>query len=93
MKKSIMILTLMVTLFIGVAYADIYPTTVIVRDLDFQHDLVICEDCNGNEWTFEGIEDWDIDDMASMIMYDMETPTIEDDEIIIVRYSGYAGGL
>lgn len=93
MKKFIMILALALVLSISMAYADIYPTTVIVRDFDYQYDLVICEDYNGNEWIFEGIEDWDIDDMISMIMDDMDTSIIEDDEIIMVRYSGYAGGL
>lgn len=93
MKKFIMILALALALSISVAYADIYPTTVIVRDLDYQYDLVICEDYNGNEWILEGIDNWDIDDMISMIMDDMDTSIIEDDEIIMVRYSGYAGGL
>ena len=93
MKKSIIIIAAMLVLVASVSYADIYPTTVIVRELDFDNDLVICEDCEGNEWILEGIDDWGIGDMISMIMDDMDTYTIEDDEILMVRYSGYAEGL
>ena len=93
MKKIAMVIIMALILSIGVAYADIYPTTVIIREIDYLNDLVICEDYNGNEWIFEGVEDWDIDDMVSMIMNDMGTEEIEDDEIIMMRYSGYAEGL
>lgn len=88
-----MAMALVLVPFVGVAYADIYPTTVIIREIDHMNDLVICEDYNGNEWIFEGVEDWDVDDIVSMIMNDMGTETIEDDEIIMMRYSGYAEGL
>lgn len=92
MKKIAIIVILTFALTIGVSCADIYPMTAIVRELDYTNNLVICEDFNGNEWIFEGIEDWDIDDIASMIMSDMSTLTIEDDEIIMIRYSGYTEG-
>lgn len=88
-----MVIIMALVLFVGVAYADIYPTTVIIREIDHLNDLVVCEDYNGNEWVFEGIEDWNIDDIVSMIMNDMDTEEIEDDEIIMMRYSGYAEGL
>ena len=92
MKRFAMIVVMVLVLIVSAAYADIYPTTVIIRDIDHSNDLVICEEYNGNEWVFEGVEDWDIDDMVSMIMNDMDTEIIEDDEIIMMRYSGYAKG-
>lgn len=71
------------------ACASLYPTVCVVTDLDYENDLVIIEDCTGNLWVFEGIEDWDLGDIVGLIMNDMETPTIEDDEIVMMRYCGY----
>ena len=52
-------------------------------------DYVVCLDFNGNEWIFEGAEDWCIHDFASLLMWDNETENIEDDIIINAFYSGY----
>jgi hypothetical protein len=94
MKKAIMItITVIITLSSICAYADIYPTTAIVREIDYDNDVVYCEDCNGDMWAFEGIEDWDIDDIVSMIMDDNDTEWIHDDIIVQIRYGGYAEGL
>lgn len=90
--KKIIIITLCIMSIATMAYADIYPTTMIVVELDNQHDIVICEDFNGNQWAFEGIEDWCIGDIVSMIMDDMGTESIYNDTIIMVRYSGYMEG-
>lgn len=74
--------------------AEIYPKTAIIREVDYEEDIVLCEDCNGNIWAFGEVEDWDIDDIVSMIMDDNNTPeTIYDDIIVMVRYGGYAEGL
>ena len=90
MKKAIMAMVIMiiVSVIIG-TYAEQYPTTMIVNELDYDENMVICIDFNGNEWAFEEIEDWCIGDIASMIMDDMGTESIYDDTIIMVRYSGY----
>jgi hypothetical protein len=93
MKKIATIIIIAFVLSIGIAYADIYPTTVIIREIDYLNDLVICEDYNGNEWVFEGIEDWDVNDIVSMIMNDNETELIYDDVIMQIRYSGHTEGL
>lgn len=71
----------------------IYPLTTIIRDIDPEQDIVYAEDCNGNIWTFYGVEDWDIDDICSMIIYDNDTDIIYDDIILKVQYGGYAAGL
>lgn len=98
MTVSLLVLILMIMLCV-VAFADkgepclenLYPMTAVVFDLDRENDIVICETCSGMLWEFEGCEDWDIDDIVSLLMYDNETPLVYDDEIIMVRYGGYFG--
>lgn len=67
----------------------LYPTTMVVTEIDDTNDLVILEDFNGNEWSFYGAEDWQVDDIASVIMSTNGTADIYDDKIMIARYSGY----
>lgn len=93
MKKAIMAMVIMIIVSVTIGtYAEQYPTTMIVNELDYDENIVICIDFNGNEWAFEEIEDWCIGDIASMIMDDMGTESIYDDTIIMVRYSGYVEG-
>ena len=66
-----------------------YPKTAVIVELCEEDDLVIAEDANGQNWCFSGIEDWCIGDLASMIMDDMGTEIIYDDEIVDAYYSGY----
>lgn len=68
---------------------NLYPKTAVIVDLHEEEDLVIAEDANGQNWCFSGIEDWCIGDLASMLMDDMGTEIIYDDEIVDTRYSGY----
>jgi antirestriction protein len=72
--------------------AENYALTTIVISLDYENDLVQCEDFNGNLWEFEGCEDWVIGDIASLLMNDRGTEKIYDDTIIDARYSGYFEG-
>ena len=72
---------------------NLYPTTVIVYELDQENDLVTVEDANGNLWQFEGCKDWEINDICSILMNDCGTISIYDDEIVMVRYSGATEGL
>lgn len=68
--------------------SDSYAMTTKVVELDRENDVVVCEDFNGNLWEFYGCEDWQIDDIASLLMDDNGTPTIYDDEIVSARYNG-----
>jgi hypothetical protein len=68
-----------------------YPLTALVVDFNEEEDIVICEDYAGNIWKFEGIEDWMEGDLVSMLMDSKGTPLIFDDEILLVRYSGWIG--
>ena len=71
------------------AMAEEYPTCGIVVEINEEENLVFVEDFNGNVWAFEGIEDWFIGDICAMIMDDMDTETIYDDEIVMVRCCGW----
>lgn len=67
----------------------LYPETAIVREVDCKADEVTVECFNGNLFVFKGTDDWDTNDICSMLMYDNGTPIVYDDEILSVKYSGY----
>ena len=70
-----------------------YALTTQVVQVDYENDVVVCQDFNGNLWEFEGTEDWMYGDIASLVMNDMGTPEIYDDEIVAPpRYGGYFDG-
>ena len=65
-----------------------YPLTTRVVEVDEDADLVTCEDFNGNLWEFEGCEDWQEGDIASLLMNSKGTEKIFDDEILLAHYNG-----
>lgn len=69
-----------------------YPDTGLVTCVDTETDTVtyVCQ--NGNEFQFYGTEDWMEGDLVSVIMENMGTDTVYDDEIVTVRYSGWFDG-
>lgn len=67
----------------------IYPMSGIVTEVNRQEDRVVVTDSIGNEWEFDGAEDWHTGDIAAMIMEDNGTEEIYDDEIIDVQYDGW----
>jgi hypothetical protein len=68
----------------------IYPMSGIVTEVNRQEDRVVVTDSIGNEWEFDGAEDWHTGDIAAMIMEDNGTEEIYDDEIIDIQYDGWA---
>lgn len=66
-----------------------YAMTAVVSNLDYARDTVTVKNATGFTWVFSGTEDWDIGDVASLVMNDNGTQIIFDDEIVSVRYSGY----
>lgn len=66
-----------------------YATTFKITDLDYKTDTIIFSDANGNIWEYEGIEDWELGDTASVLMFDNGTTNIYDDEIVSMRYSSW----
>jgi len=99
MKKIIAItLSLTLALTLSLAYTEdmtdrgeFYPLLTIVIDKDYseQWPIVICEDKQGNIWTFyDDIDIWQIGDIANILMWNMGG-NIEDDEVVEVYYEGH----
>lgn len=61
-----------------------YAQLATVVEIDTRHNEVVCVDGQGNEWIFTGIEEWQINDIAIMVMDDNQTDDVEDDVIITV---------
>lgn len=64
----------------------LYPLSTTVTEIN--NDTVTVEDSNGNLWSFDGAEDWEINDSCALIMDDNNTKDIRDDVIISTRYQG-----
>lgn len=91
MKKGFSLISFILILcfFTTATASTFYPLTTVVIDFDYSEDLVFCVDYCGNVWTFPEIEDWQIGDIASLLMWDSETDFIIDDAIIEVNYGGW----
>ena len=61
-----------------------YPLSTTVTEI--KSDTVTVEDSNGNIWSFDGAEDWQVGDGCALIMHDNSTSEIIDDTIISTRY-------
>ena len=90
MNKKTIVLGIIVSLIIAtlatIPCHKTYAKTAAVVEIN--DNVVICEDNNGEAWAFESTKDWVEGDIVSMIMDDMGTKTIYDDEIRSVRYCG-----
>ena len=86
----------LLTAFVGTLSKPVgneYALTTQVVQVDYENDVVVCQDFNGNLWEFSGCEDWMYGDIASLVMNDMGTPEIYDDEIVVPpQYGGYFDG-
>ena len=86
-----MLITTLITLILSGninGNATLYPETAIVREIDPVEDTVLVEAGNGNLFVFKGTEDWEEDDICSMLMSDNGTANVDDDIILDVKYSG-----
>lgn len=101
MKKLSVIFGIMVAIvcLVGFTKADnktqtdnFYGMTAKVIEVDRENDVVVIKDFSGYVWEFGGIEDWEVDDIATCVMYDNNTKSILDDEIVNVTYNGYFEG-
>lgn len=67
-----------------------YPETLYVIDIDETQDTVLCRTFSGMLYEFDGVEDWQVNDIVSAIMNDNgTTETIIDDYFVDIRYSGW----
>lgn len=88
-KLTIIALILILTAIALTAYADLYPETAKVVEVNYDEDLVTVETFTGFLFVFEGCEDWAEGDCASLIMEDNGTEKVFDDEILIAQYSAW----
>jgi hypothetical protein len=94
MKKFTIIWSIVVAIAIlmgiaACASAEQYPQAFVVELVNYEQDFMVLVDYNGNEWIYEGVEDFDCGDIVAAIMEECGTPTIYDDEIVKIRYAGY----
>ena len=66
-----------------------YALTVKVVSIDRENDIVTFEDCNGFLWQILGVEDWEVEDGASLLMDSNGTEEIFDDVIISARFNNW----
>ena len=66
--------------------------TCAPTDMGFYTLNAVAVDFNGNEWGFEGIEDYNNGDYITMLMCDNGTPIIYDDVICATHYDGWLCG-
>nr|DAR20345.1 MAG TPA: hypothetical protein [Caudoviricetes sp.] len=67
-------------------FSHLYPLSTVVTEIN--NDIVTVEDSNGNIWSFNGVEDWQVGDCCALIMHDNSTSEIIDDTIISTQYQG-----
>lgn len=65
-----------------------YPTTAKVIKVKRKTDTVTVQDYSGHKWKFRGCEDYEKNDVVSMLMDSNGTKIVTDDIILQVRYSG-----
>lgn len=97
MKKFVIIWSVVVAcaILMGIvacASAEQYPQTFVVDSVNHEQNYMVLIDYNGNEWIYEDVEDFDCGDIVAAIMEERGTPTIYDDEIVMIRYAGYMEG-
>lgn len=68
----------------------IYPQTARITHLDYETDTVTITTATNISYSFEGVEDYELGDLVSVIMNSNHTKDyILDDTIIKVQYSGF----
>ena len=81
MRKAIKKVT--AYLFLGL----IYITSM--RVCDTSNNIVTMETATGYTYSFDVVEDWQVGDIATVMMHDNCTTDIADDVILHVTYSGF----
>ena len=89
MKHKIAAMAAGFTLLMGlISGGFVYSQTYAVVGVDRVSDTVFIESAGGMVFAFEGVEDYDVGDLVSCIMWTSGTPEVFDDVIMSVRYSG-----
>lgn len=59
----------------------------VLEVVEIENDLIYLVDWDGNEWIWEGAEDWKVGDFAAATMSTNGTNNIYDDAIIELKYT------
>ena len=97
---TMLILILIITVLIGtsaqaaeVNHTSAYSTCMVITEINYNEDIVVCETGSGFIYSFYGIEDLFINDIIICTMDDNGTPkNIKDDKIVDIKYSGFSLG-
>ena len=69
--------------------AHIYPEAAVLTSINSAAEEITVTCVNGNRFAVRtASEDWCIGDLCSLLVYDNNTETVEDDKILQIRYSG-----
>ena len=69
---------------------NLYPNTAIITSIDYATDSFTVATSTHIEYTLKGVEDWEVGDLASLLMYDIGSDgDITNDLVIELRYSGF----
>ena len=67
------------------ATSHLYPMSGIITEVNREADTVTVTTQNGHMWEFFGAEGWCEGDIAALLMNDMGTAKVTDDEIVSVQ--------
>lgn len=90
------IMALVAALFLAIFSGGIAQTQAtmqyaqVFEVVEINDDLVYLTNWDGNEWIWEGTEDWEVGDFAAAIMDTNGTEIIYDDTIVELRYTRIA---
>jgi len=69
---------------------NVYPNTAIITSVDYEKDSFTVATSTNISYTLKGVEDWEVGDLASLLMYDIGSDgDITNDLVIELRYSGF----
>lgn len=96
MRKLFVTLVLILSLLPHVAFAtpstemgNYYPRAMEIVELNYEDDIVVCEDATGHIWEFYDTDDWEVGDLVVAILCKNGTEVITDDYFVDIRWSGY----
>ena len=88
MKKKVLGMLAIASVLFSKGY--LYPDIMEVTDVNYKTDIVTLETSTGFVYQFKGTEDYYVDDLVAVVMFNNGTPnSIKDDKIIAHRYGGY----
>lgn len=62
-----------------------YPMNTVVREIDYDNNIVIVENNNRERFSFFGTDSFKVNDSCALLMYDNNTSDITDDIIIQIE--------